>query len=158
MNYVEITGQSEPNFYSETCRDAFWKKYMFCCDWRVISILYRQTVSRTQCQVDVCRTAATAWYNKQVVVTVWSARFVCVPIFYKKLFTCNNGIKQCRCRSVGHEASYLRLPTWGFLLEAFPNINFTLTLVDLQLDAQNSYLFTYNTFIKIICMFRALPC
>ena len=27
----------------------------------------------------------------------------------------------------------------------------------LQLDAQNSYLFTYNTFIKILYMFRALP-
>ena len=33
-----------------------------------------------------------------------------------------------------------------------------LTLVDFQLDAQNSYLFTYNTFIKILYMFRALPC
>jgi hypothetical protein len=32
------------------------------------------------------------------------------------------------------------------------------TLVDLQLDAQNSYLFTYKTFIKILYMFRALPC
>ena len=32
------------------------------------------------------------------------------------------------------------------------------TLVDLRLDAQNSYLFTYNTFIKILYMFRALPC
>ena len=32
------------------------------------------------------------------------------------------------------------------------------TLVGLQLDAQNSYLFTYNTFIKIPYMFRALPC
>jgi len=32
------------------------------------------------------------------------------------------------------------------------------TLFDLQLDAQNSYLFTYNTFIKILYMFRALPC
>jgi len=32
------------------------------------------------------------------------------------------------------------------------------TLVDLQLDAQNSCLFTYNTFIKILYMFRALPC
>jgi hypothetical protein len=30
-------------------------------------------------------------------------------------------------------------------------------LVDLQLDAQNYYLFTYNTFIKILYMFRALP-
>jgi hypothetical protein len=33
-----------------------------------------------------------------------------------------------------------------------------LTLVDLQLDAQNSYLFTYNTFTKILYMFRTLPC
>jgi hypothetical protein len=32
------------------------------------------------------------------------------------------------------------------------------TLVDLQLDAQNSYLFTYNTFMKILYMFLALPC
>ena len=34
----------------------------------------------------------------------------------------------------------------------------SITLVDLQLDAQNSCLFTYNTFIKIPYMFRALPC
>ena len=33
-----------------------------------------------------------------------------------------------------------------------------ITLVDFQLDAQNSYLFTYNTFIRILYMFRALPC
>jgi len=32
-----------------------------------------------------------------------------------------------------------------------------ITLVDLQTDAQNSCLFTYNTFIKILYMFRALP-
>ena len=31
-------------------------------------------------------------------------------------------------------------------------------LFDLQLDAQNSCLFTYNTFIKILYMFRTLPC
>ena len=37
-------------------------------------------------------------------------------------------------------------------------LNRIFTLVDLQLDAQNSYLFTYNTFIKILYMFRALPC
>ena len=35
---------------------------------------------------------------------------------------------------------------------------FCIALVDLQLDAQNSYLFTYNIFIKILYMFRALPC
>jgi hypothetical protein len=29
----------------------------------------------------------------------------------------------------------------------------SITLVDLQLDAQNSYLFTYNTFIKIVYIF-----
>ena len=29
---------------------------------------------------------------------------------------------------------------------------------DLQLDAQYSCLFTYNTFIKLLYMFRALPC
>jgi hypothetical protein len=34
----------------------------------------------------------------------------------------------------------------------------TLTLVDFQLDAQNSYLFIHNTFIKILYMFRALTC
>ena len=34
----------------------------------------------------------------------------------------------------------------------------SVTLVDLQLDAQNSYLFTYNIFIKILYMFRASPC
>ena len=34
----------------------------------------------------------------------------------------------------------------------------SITLVDLQLDAQNSYIFTYNTFIKILYIFRALPC
>jgi hypothetical protein len=33
----------------------------------------------------------------------------------------------------------------------------SITLVDLQLDAQNSYLFVHNTFIKILYMFRALP-
>jgi hypothetical protein len=37
-------------------------------------------------------------------------------------------------------------------------VHHSITLVDLQLDAQNSYLFTYNTFIKILYVFRALPC
>jgi len=34
----------------------------------------------------------------------------------------------------------------------------SITLVDLRLDTQNSYLFTYNIFITILYMFRALPC
>ena len=33
-----------------------------------------------------------------------------------------------------------------------------MSLLDFQLDEQNSYLFTHNTFIKILYMFRALPC
>jgi hypothetical protein len=35
---------------------------------------------------------------------------------------------------------------------------YLIILVDLQLDAQNSYLFTYNTFIKIFYIFRAFSC
>jgi len=31
-------------------------------------------------------------------------------------------------------------------------------MFDLQLDAQNSCLLAYNTFIKILYMFQALPC
>jgi len=31
-------------------------------------------------------------------------------------------------------------------------------LFDLQIDALNSCLFTYNTFIKLLYMFPALPC
>jgi hypothetical protein len=34
----------------------------------------------------------------------------------------------------------------------------SITLVDFQIDAQNSYLFIYNTYIKILYMFPALPC
>ena len=43
-------------------------------------------------------------------------------------------------------------------LDGWLTVRHSITLVDLQLDAQNSYLFTYNTFIKILYMFRALPC
>jgi len=42
-------------------------------------------------------------------------------------------------------------------LDDWLTVQRSITLVDLQLDAQNSYLFTYNTFIKILYMFRALP-
>ena len=43
-------------------------------------------------------------------------------------------------------------------LDDWLTVHHSITLVDFQLDAQNSYLFTYNTFIKILYMFRALPC
>jgi hypothetical protein len=37
------------------------------------------------------------------------------------------------------------------------NVHEGISLVNFQFDAQNSYLFIYNTFIKILYMFRALP-
>jgi hypothetical protein len=43
-------------------------------------------------------------------------------------------------------------------LDDWLTVHRSITLVDLQLDAQNSYLFTYNIFIKILYTFRALPC
>ena len=38
----------------------------------------------------------------------------------------------------------------------FSKIHYGLTLVDLQLDAQNSCLFTYNTFILILILINVL--
>jgi len=42
-------------------------------------------------------------------------------------------------------------------LDDWLTVHRSITLADLLLDAENSYLFTYNTFIKILYMFRALP-
>jgi hypothetical protein len=50
------------------------------------------------------------------------------------------------------------VPQLTHALMAWTATTFTLTLVDFQLGAQNSYLFTCNTFIKILHMFLALPC
>jgi hypothetical protein len=43
-------------------------------------------------------------------------------------------------------------------LEEWLTVHRSITLFNLQLDAQNSYLFTYNTFTKILFMFRTLLC
>jgi hypothetical protein len=48
-----------------------------------------------------------------------------------------------------------RLLTAAVNLDDWLTVHRSITLIDLQLDAQNSYLFT---FIKILYMFRALPC
>jgi hypothetical protein len=42
-------------------------------------------------------------------------------------------------------------------LDEWLTVHRSITLVD-HLDSQNSYLFTYNIFIKILYMFPALPC
>jgi hypothetical protein len=44
------------------------------------------------------------------------------------------------------------------LLDGWFTVHRSITLIDFQLDAQNSYFFIYNTFIKILYMFRALSC
>jgi hypothetical protein len=44
------------------------------------------------------------------------------------------------------------------IIDDWLTVHRSITLVDLQPNARNSYLFTYNIFIKILYMFRALPC
>jgi len=41
-------------------------------------------------------------------------------------------------------------------LDDWLTVHRSIILVHIQLDAQHFYLFTYNTFIKILYMFRAL--
>jgi hypothetical protein len=43
-------------------------------------------------------------------------------------------------------------------LDDWLTVRRSITFVVLQLDANFFYLFTYNTFIKILYIFRALPC
>jgi len=52
----------------------------------------------------------------------------------------------------------VRSQTLLFALDDWLTVHRSITLVDFQLDAQNSYLFTHNTFIKILYMFWALRC
>jgi hypothetical protein len=54
-----------------------------------------------------------------------------------------------RCNHHHQEAHYLSLLKLHLLKQPW---------FDLQIDAKNSYLFTYNTFIKSLYMFRALHC
>jgi len=50
------------------------------------------------------------------------------------------------------------MPTDNFtFLDDWLTVQRSITLVDFQLDAQNFYLFTYNTFIKILYMFWPFP-
>ena len=58
----------------------------------------------------------------------------------------------CRTSAVSYVLTCLTM------LSVLQATHIGITLVDFQLDAQNSYLFIYNTFIKILHVFRALPC
>jgi hypothetical protein len=65
--------------------------------------------------------------------------------------------------NVGHK-KYMKIQNiqsvkhGGANLDEWLTVHRSITLDNFQLDAQNSYLFIYNTFIKILYMFRALPC
>jgi hypothetical protein len=67
-------------------------------------------------------------------------------------------IWSCRC-GVDEDSGLLGCGAVSFVIvEVSKRTSAFITLFDLQLDAQNSYLLTYNTFIKILYMFQALPC
>jgi hypothetical protein len=57
-----------------------------------------------------------------------------------------------------HPSVGIEIQTNIFFLDDWLTVQRSITFVDPQLDAQNSCLFTYNTFIKILYIFRALPC
>ena len=60
--------------------------------------------------------------------------------------------------NLGGTLSYGRETTGNMNLDDWLIVHYSITLVNFQLDAQNSYLFICNTFIKILYMFQALPC
>jgi len=68
-----------------------------------------------------------------------------------------NGGSSVRFRFITARLSTVQT-TWDFMPCHCHLKRHQVTLIDLQLDTQNSYLFTYNTFIKILYVFQALPC
>jgi len=66
-------------------------------------------------------------------------------------------LRSGRCNRLALRGLVNGTSTCIFDLDDWLTVHRSITLVDLQLDAQNSYLFTYNTFIKILYMFRPLP-
>ena len=66
--------------------------------------------------------------------------------------------EQRYCGFVANGDAFLKFLECLMIPDDWLTVYHCITLVDFQLDAQNSCLFTYNTFIKILYMFRALPC
>jgi len=67
----------------------------------------------------------------------------------------NSGFKGLMCTVFTKEPLQIM---YDFTKSTLQRHFITSTLIDLQLDAQNSYLIIYNTFIKILYMSRTLPC
>ena len=83
----------------------------------------------------------------------------CVPHYLQTSRTTKAG---CKVLIMGFDPQAY-LATWYYQttdtsLDDWLTVHHSITLVNFQLDVQNSYLFIYNTFIKILFMFRALPC
>jgi hypothetical protein len=81
------------------------------------------------------------------------------------LFLFNLGLDVIMTNLCSNSSSFQRCygsNIFTFCTEFYPILNYirtrNITLVHLQLDAQNSCLFTYNIFIKILYMFLALSC
>jgi hypothetical protein len=90
-------------------------------------------------------------------LTCESLRLTCIHKYstcFGELHCSSSGVSQHCIQAIGIcHANYVDC------LLVWPGCNScSITLVDLQLDAQNSYLLTYNIFIKILYMFWALPC
>jgi len=108
-----------------------------------------QLASRSKCS---CLQAASK--------LLWHIQLLCVQ--WK---TCDDGQRNCPKYVDFHSKNKIEKSVHlvGFIIRNLTRctvtwmLNCALTLVDFQLHAQN-YLFTFNTFIKILYMFRALPC
>jgi len=80
-----------------------------------------------------------------------------IHLFVHSLIPC---LTACNSVSQFHmtlqRVQYVTNTTFCYLDDWLTVLHRSITLVDLQLDAQNSNLFQYNTFIKLLYMFRAL--
>ena len=104
------------------------------------------TLQKVSCLKLLCYRLFVCWYR--LLLVVWSCRFYysrwphCFIQFYFDLFL----------------LVYLSCLFCIANLDDWLTVHRSITLVNFEFDAQNSYLFIYNKFIKILYMFRALPC
>jgi hypothetical protein len=128
-----------------TCSGARWllrKIGQGSCHWMAITECLQVPASLTLTKCLLFLSSGGVWWDPESILTWWRTGKV-ISLLVGRLTSSK----------------------WSLLSYAFSThtcgictTSFEISLVDFQLDAQNSYLFTYNTFIKILFMFRALPC